>query len=51
MHMSQVKFSFEDLEVWQKNKFYYFARGSVVYTESHLEYDMRVGYLDNFFVI
>lgn len=30
-----------------KVNFYYFARGSVTETQSHLEYGKRVGYLDS----
>ena len=30
-----------------KINFYYFARGSITETQSHLEYGKRVGYIDN----
>ena len=30
-----------------KINFYYFARGSLTETQSHLEYGLRVGYLEN----
>jgi four helix bundle protein len=31
----------------EKINFYYFARGSLTETQSHLEYGKRVGYLEN----
>lgn len=32
---------------FDKINFYYFARGSITETQSHLEYGMRVGYFDS----